>query len=93
MLSCSARRNGCLQINPRYVGEYRADDMKPTDPFSYGPRGCPGAATAINVLRSFIAMFLWKLDLEEVSRHYVKFDKCFIFLTFWKRTKYRMCLP
>jgi hypothetical protein len=38
-------------------------------------------------------MVTWEFEFEEVPGQDVDFDKNFIFLAFWKRTKYRIRLP
>ncbi|RYC55788.1 hypothetical protein CHU98_g10426 [Xylaria longipes] len=72
--------------HPRFSPIYKNDDLKASKPFSQGPRGCPGGAIALSVIRLFIVKVLWEFDLEAVpGQNSLSFDKDFKFLTFWER--------
>lgn len=75
--------------HPRYNMRYRDDNLKTSKPFSQGPRGCPGGAIAVTVIRLFIAKVLWEFDLENLEgQENLSFDKDFKFLTFWEMPPY-----
>lgn len=79
--------------DPRFDQKYKDDDLKATKPFSQGPRGCPGGAIAVNIIRLFIAKVVWEFDLEQVpDQDGLDFDREFRFLTFWERPQYRVRL-
>lgn len=72
--------------HPRFDPVYQDDNLKASKPFSQGPRGCPGGAIALSVLRIFAAKVLWEFDLEAApGQDGLSFDKDFRFMTFWER--------
>ena len=72
--------------HPRFDPRYKDDNLKASKPFSQGPRGCPGGAIALSVLRIFAAKVLWEFDLEAApGQQGLSFDKDFKFMTFWER--------
>ncbi|KAI0899582.1 cytochrome P450 [Annulohypoxylon nitens] len=72
--------------HPRFNERYKDDNLKASKPFSQGPRGCPGGAITLAVIRLFIAKVLWQFDLEAVpGQDSLSFEKDFKFLTMWER--------
>lgn len=72
--------------HPKFRPRYKNDNLKASKPFSQGPRGCPGGAIALAVIRLFVARVLWQFDLEAApGQDDLSFDKDFRFLTFWER--------
>ncbi|KAK7921594.1 hypothetical protein PG985_009616 [Apiospora marii] len=70
----------------RFDPAYKDDNLAASKPFSQGPRGCPGGAIAMTVIRLFIAKTLWHFDLEAAPGYEdLSFEKDFKWLTFWER--------
>ncbi|KAH8204264.1 hypothetical protein TruAng_001550 [Truncatella angustata] len=81
------RPNRWLPPNdPRFDPRYKDDTLMASKPFSQGPRGCPGGAIALAVVRLFIAKVLWQFDIDPApGQDGLSFDKDFTWLTFWER--------
>ncbi|KAK8861950.1 cytochrome P450 [Apiospora arundinis] len=72
--------------HPQFNAKYKNDDLTASKPFSQGPRGCPGGAIAMAVVRLFIVKVLWQFDLEGMPGYKeLSFEKDFKWLTFWER--------
>jgi cytochrome P450 len=75
--------------HPRFNSKYASDELKAAKPFSQGPRGCPGGAIAVSLIRLFIARVLWEFDLEAVEgQEALSFEKDFKFYAYWDRPSF-----
>ncbi|KAK8118405.1 uncharacterized protein PG998_003031 [Apiospora kogelbergensis] len=75
--------------HPKFDAKYKDDDLAASKPFSQGPRGCPGGAITMAVVRLFMAKVLWQFDLEAAPGYEnLSFEKDFKWLTFWERPQF-----
>ncbi|KEY72631.1 hypothetical protein S7711_06265, partial [Stachybotrys chartarum IBT 7711] len=75
--------------HPDFDEKYRNDNLKASKPFSQGPRGCPGGAIALAVIKLFMAKVLWQFDIEAMpGQESLSFEKHFKFMVFWERPSF-----
>jgi cytochrome P450 len=71
--------------HPLYDPEYSGDVKEAFNPFSQGPRGCPGVAITYMEAKIFLARFLWTFDIELINKKEIDWERDIRVFTIWVR--------